>query len=638
MISLLVADHDARRRGVETGTESAEILRRRLEVLKQLLPELPEHNRLRQSQSLYPIAHWAEGEARDVRLADTFLHPQDASYTVSDVVEWVRGAAMRVNAWPDESTYAVKFAHPLLRRHYEVMPLEDRLALGELFHGNVLGHRVVVVHADNPTRSWWDGRNRGRGGDGGSGSGKGGEGDEASPRPRPPSSHTTMTGSRVDDGRDRRNRGGRGSRGGRGDSGVSYDDEDNRRDDGAMDGTTKADLLPSDGAVGAATRLTGSSVLCQPFAGYGLSHPANLIPEGGGGGGGVGGGGGLSPLQRSIHRLSDCRRDLCAVYRYLSVCRPWDLTGGIDMDEGGEAKSVKERAESGRGDRGGSLLGSSASVAVPFGLFLGNATAMLQVLRHPHRRQLFLQRWHGQGADRSTVEGEQEGGQAGGQEGGHKEDGLPLLDSHDRQTCAIFQSADTDFRQGGAGATARASHGRDHSPHGRHHTVQRGWRACEVSLAVLDGGGSGGGAEVGHCGHLGITLRAHRQSVAVVGVSRQVRAVLRSNDDEEEGTAAGEGCSVAGASCAEEGHGASTSAAAEGRGTGNPLDPWHPGIAVGDLIRAVNGVEITPCMFSDVVDMVAVAVAADQRVGGASGGGQRRCHGVVRLGLWRRET
>jgi hypothetical protein len=59
---------------------------------------------------------------------------------------------------------------------------------------------------------------------------------------------------------------------------------------------------------------------------------------------------------------------------------------------------------------------------------------------------------------------------------------------------------------------------------------------------------------------------------------------------------------------------------------------------VGDLIRAVNGVEITPCMFSDVVDMVAMAVAADQRVGGASGGGQRGGHSVVRLGLWRRET
>jgi SAM-dependent methyltransferase len=59
-----------------------------------------------------PQAHFAQSYIRasaelrhDTALVDTFLHPQDRAYTVSEIFEWLEGAGLAFQNWVDNHTY-----------------------------------------------------------------------------------------------------------------------------------------------------------------------------------------------------------------------------------------------------------------------------------------------------------------------------------------------------------------------------------------------------------------------------------------------------------------------------------------------------------------------------------------------------
>lgn len=90
----------------------------------------------------------------DSGVVDTFLHPQDRSYTVPEILEFARRNGLAFWDWEDRINYSASAAipanHPLFAR-IMVLPLEERWAVIELLTQVRGTHRFMLCHSKYAT-------------------------------------------------------------------------------------------------------------------------------------------------------------------------------------------------------------------------------------------------------------------------------------------------------------------------------------------------------------------------------------------------------------------------------------------------------------------------------------------------------
>jgi SAM-dependent methyltransferase len=112
--------------------------------------------------AMLPRGHPLENlllEAPDFRneaaLADALLNPQDRSYSVPQLFEFIEGAALRFGRWVKQAPYdpqcGAAAGIPQMSRIVRLPPAEQYAAL-ELFRGTMIRHSVVVYRADSSRR------------------------------------------------------------------------------------------------------------------------------------------------------------------------------------------------------------------------------------------------------------------------------------------------------------------------------------------------------------------------------------------------------------------------------------------------------------------------------------------------------
>ena len=142
--------------------------RRRLDMAWELLAQLPETNPLRRNPVIWAsVEGWvrqhdeesdvvpdANAPPRwDVRASDMFINPgDDGEFDVHGIEAWLASAGLRSAQWLDTETghYDLKGIRP---EWTAALSATDRLALGELWVGTAVGHRVVAVRQDNTVTS-----------------------------------------------------------------------------------------------------------------------------------------------------------------------------------------------------------------------------------------------------------------------------------------------------------------------------------------------------------------------------------------------------------------------------------------------------------------------------------------------------
>jgi ubiquinone/menaquinone biosynthesis C-methylase UbiE len=122
---------------------------RRLRLLKRAIEGLPPTSRTVRGLLDSPNFR-SEITQSDAGAYDLLLHTQDRPYTVPEVHEWLRGAAMRLVEWSiprhyDPSTYlgGVSLSH---------LSEEERHATAELMHGGMTKHEFFAEREDAPAR------------------------------------------------------------------------------------------------------------------------------------------------------------------------------------------------------------------------------------------------------------------------------------------------------------------------------------------------------------------------------------------------------------------------------------------------------------------------------------------------------
>jgi len=129
-----------RRLGI--GTSSKEI--RDLATSLGALP--PDH-------PLVPLLQNSPDFQNEAALADALLHPQDRSYSVDQLFEFLNRADLQFGRWIRQAPYLpqcgglTQIPHSVL---FGRLTLQEQFAAVELFRGNMLRHSAVVYHADLP--------------------------------------------------------------------------------------------------------------------------------------------------------------------------------------------------------------------------------------------------------------------------------------------------------------------------------------------------------------------------------------------------------------------------------------------------------------------------------------------------------
>jgi len=131
-----------RRLGI--GTTKAEI--RDLAASLKVLP--PDH-------PLRPLLRNAPDFRDEAGLADALLNPQDRSYSVPQLFEFLAGAGLAFGRWLRQAAYLPQCGALLLSPHQRMLsrlPLADQYAATELFRGSIAQHSLVAYRDDHPTR------------------------------------------------------------------------------------------------------------------------------------------------------------------------------------------------------------------------------------------------------------------------------------------------------------------------------------------------------------------------------------------------------------------------------------------------------------------------------------------------------
>jgi SAM-dependent methyltransferase len=103
-----------------------------------------------------PERHWANFYIRnapdisyDAGIVDTFLHPQDRSYTVRQVLDFARNNALDFWDWVEPAMYSCKAAFPAnhaLKYKIGALPEEDRWTIVELLTQKFGFHQLFLCH------------------------------------------------------------------------------------------------------------------------------------------------------------------------------------------------------------------------------------------------------------------------------------------------------------------------------------------------------------------------------------------------------------------------------------------------------------------------------------------------------------
>ena len=104
----------------------------------------------------HPLAHLLE-QAKDFRsppaLADALLHPQDRSYTVPQLHEWLEQSGCAFAGWLMQAPYlpycGIVRQSPHARRLAQ-LPAQEQHAALELIRGTMVTHEFVAIRNDSP--------------------------------------------------------------------------------------------------------------------------------------------------------------------------------------------------------------------------------------------------------------------------------------------------------------------------------------------------------------------------------------------------------------------------------------------------------------------------------------------------------
>jgi 2-polyprenyl-3-methyl-5-hydroxy-6-metoxy-1,4-benzoquinol methylase len=104
----------------------------------------------------HPLARLL-GETPDFRrkaaLADALLNPQDRSYTVPQLFDFIQGAGLRFGRWLCQAPYLPHCGDMANTPHaarLAQLPIEEQYAVVELFRGTILRHSAIIYRDDNP--------------------------------------------------------------------------------------------------------------------------------------------------------------------------------------------------------------------------------------------------------------------------------------------------------------------------------------------------------------------------------------------------------------------------------------------------------------------------------------------------------
>ncbi len=127
-----------RRLGI--GSSSAEI--RDLATSLRALP--PDH-------PLIPLLRNSLDFKNEAALADALLHPQDRSYSVDQLFEYLGGAGLQFGRWIRQAPYLPQCGGLTQIPHCDLLaqlPMQEQFAAVEEFRGNMLRHSAIVYHAE----------------------------------------------------------------------------------------------------------------------------------------------------------------------------------------------------------------------------------------------------------------------------------------------------------------------------------------------------------------------------------------------------------------------------------------------------------------------------------------------------------
>jgi hypothetical protein len=139
-----------RRLGI--GTSPAEI--RDLAASLQALP---------QDHPIVPLLRTSPDFQSEAGLADALLHPQDRSYSVPELLEFLAEGGLRFGRWERQAPYLPDCGAPLTSPHrpqLSRLPAPEQYAAMELFRGTMLRHSAIAYrddHAGEPQPIRFDG-------------------------------------------------------------------------------------------------------------------------------------------------------------------------------------------------------------------------------------------------------------------------------------------------------------------------------------------------------------------------------------------------------------------------------------------------------------------------------------------------
>lgn len=85
----------------------------------------------------------------DTEIVDTFLHPQDTAYTVSDILDFASNNKLAFLNWEDCCNYSPSASFPLqktLLKRIEKLSIKDKWIITELMNSNLGTHRFFLCH------------------------------------------------------------------------------------------------------------------------------------------------------------------------------------------------------------------------------------------------------------------------------------------------------------------------------------------------------------------------------------------------------------------------------------------------------------------------------------------------------------
>ena len=97
------------------------------------------------------------GESPDFRrkaaLADALLNPQDRSYTVPQLFDFIEGSGLMFGRWLRQASYLPYCGDLAKTPHTDrlaQLPVREQYAVVELFRGTMLRHSAICYHEDHP--------------------------------------------------------------------------------------------------------------------------------------------------------------------------------------------------------------------------------------------------------------------------------------------------------------------------------------------------------------------------------------------------------------------------------------------------------------------------------------------------------